>query len=269
MHSTWEILKKELAIYNIDLIDNKHCISMDLNNKKTKISLNNKISMLNQNICENVQLLIDVLADGLDLLLLPLNKEQYALDIKSANLFTSSLRGMLRFSLFVLDDYTPHVGQAIRESCIKESKEALNKDIYHFEKDVIKTFPSFKIALDWIHRVICNLFYIRKLLKFALKGRIETNKLQIKTAKGIQGPWGNLDLPMLERNFAWDDIQSEIRGRDRDIKKQRRYEQGLENYNNDGRVGEGFYWREIRNEPFAWADRGAESPYPSRSLLMR
>jgi len=41
------------------------------------------------------------------------------------------------------------------------------------------------------------------------------------------------------------------------------------NYNNDGRVGEGFYWRELRNEPFDWADRDWEDPYPSRHLLSR
>jgi len=74
---------------------------------------------------------------------------------------------------------------------------------------------------------------------------------------------------MDERVFEWDDIDEEMRGRDRDIRRQKRYRTGLENYNNDGRVGEGFYWRELRNEPFSWHSREFDDPYPSRHLLSR
>ncbi|MFW6173100.1 MAG: hypothetical protein ACOC5T_05090, partial [Elusimicrobiota bacterium] len=76
-----------------------------------------------------------------------------------------------------------------------------------------------------------------------------------------------LDLPMEERVFKWRDIEDEVRGRERGKEKQRRYRQGFENYNNDGRVGEGYYWREMRNEPYSWYDRGTSSPYKSRATI--
>jgi len=123
--------------------------------------------------------------------------------------------------------------------------------------------------LDWIYRRNSILTYIIHLLKFSKAGEEAVCKYVVKTARGVQGPWGNLDLPMLERQFKWDDVAEETRGRDRDIKRQHRYRMGLENYNNDGRTGEGFYWREIRNEPFSWYDRDSEDPYPSRHTLSR
>ena len=54
----------------------------------------------------------------------------------------------------------------------------------------------------------------------------------------------------------------------KDRQHQRRYRKNLENYNRaDGGVGEGHYWREIRNEPFSWKDRKDEDPYSHRSVL--
>jgi len=32
-------------------------------------------------------------------------------------------------------------------------------------------------------------------------------------------------------------------------------------------ITEGYYWREIRNEPFSWYNRADDSPYPQRDTL--
>ncbi len=101
------------------------------------------------------------------------------------------------------------------------------------------------------------------MLSLVATGKKNVIKSEIKTARGISGPWANLDLPLEERKFPFG---IELQGRERDKKGQRRYRKGFENYNTEN-VGDGHYWRELRNEPYSWADRNSESPYPHRNLL--
>jgi len=156
----------------------------------------------------------------------------------------------------------------------KAVSTSLNRDISTFGRRQVYSLSDYKITIDWISRVISRLLYVSNLLAFASMGPkrvakydIKTAKgisYDIKTAKGISGPWAHLDLPMEERVFPFGD---EVQNREKSKLQQRRFRKGLENYNNDGRVGEGHYWRELRNEPFSWFDRGSEDPYPSRSML--
>ena len=75
---------------------------------------------------------------------------------------------------------------------------------------------------------------------------------------------------MAERVFEWDDIDEETRMKDQQIRKQRRYRKGLENYNDYGNESfSGHYWRELANEPFSWYDKSFDSPYKTRSYLTR
>ena len=109
--------------------------------------------------------------------------------------------------------------------------------------------------------------YIGRLLKYAFRGKNKIAEQDIvKLARGISGPWAHLDLPMEERVFDFGD--DEMRGRVKSRQRQRRYRKSMENYHSPG-VGEGHYWREIRNEPFSWYDRESEDPYPHRNVLQR
>lgn len=86
----------------------------------------------------------------------------------------------------------------------------------------------------------------------------------------VQGPYSNLDLPVEERVFTWNDISEEVQGRQDLKQKQRRYRMGLEdNAPSDTKVG--FYWRELRNEPYLMPagteEAGYESSYPYRANL--
>ncbi|MCD6436255.1 MAG: hypothetical protein J7L15_07685, partial [Clostridiales bacterium] len=114
-------------------------------------------------------------------------------------------------------------------------------------------------------RLICRMQYVKKLLKFSSLGQKEINKKEIKIAKGISGPWANLDLPMEERVFDFGN--EEMGGRVKDKQHQRRYMKSLRNKHNNNLVGEGHYWREIRNEPYSWNNRKDESPYPTMKLF--
>jgi hypothetical protein len=72
---------------------------------------------------------------------------------------------------------------------------------------------------------------------------------------------------MEERVFEWGDVAEETAGRQADKMNQRRYRMGLEN-TKDSSPNEGFYWREIRNEPYLFDDEDS-NPYPHRNVLWR
>ena len=113
--------------------------------------------------------------------------------------------------------------------------QALARDVKYFNKQQVYYVPDLKISIDWISRNISKLLYIANLLSLASMGKNRVSKLEIKTAKGIAGPWSRLNLPMEERVFPFG---FGLRAREKGKQKQRRYTKGLENYNN-GEVGEG------------------------------
>ena len=139
---------------------------------------------------------------------------------------------------------------------------ALCSDINTFSYNVMSKIIEYKLAIEWLTHLISRNLYIRSLLIFA-----KYNKTLSVKAKGVHGPYSNLDLPMEERVFSWSVIDEEVRGRSRDLRSQIRYTKGLTTYN-DPLNNNGTYWREIRNEPFLWGKEG-ENPYPHRNLLWK
>jgi hypothetical protein len=128
-----------------------------------------------------------------------------------------------------------------------------------------KQIILYRMTLRWLNYLSKRDLYTYHLIESAIRNsRCEEN--HEKLARGIQGPWGNLDLPMQERVFKWDDVSEETYGRRADIQKQRRYVMGLEDLNSpNAKVG--YYYRELRNEPYLFSDSAEESPYPFRSTL--
>lgn len=142
------------------------------------------------------------------------------------------------------------------------------------------------MATDWAFHLINKNRYLASLLKY--RSNAVKNKKEV-IARGVDGPFSRLDLPMRERAFEWSDIAEEVAGRERDKRRQSRYTLGLKNdghrvpnfkdpkkrkknkrkgsgMNVDHYPNEGFYWREMKNEPFAWTDQD-KNPYPHRNLL--
>ncbi len=128
-----------------------------------------------------------------------------------------------------------------------------------------KNMILYKMLSRWLDYLIKKDLYIYQLIISTINKSMHDIDHE-KTARGIQGPWGNLDLPMQERVFKWDDVSEETYGRRADIQKQRRYVMGLEDYHSPN-VKVGYYWRELRNEPYLFSDADTESPYPHRNLL--
>jgi len=267
MDNMWEIIVKELSYHGIKIVNDKICQYSDENRIRT-ISIEKCIAIFRGKMSVNIKEFMKLWKEVGNVL----NSQDVqfyneAIDYKSVNLFIESMKDLFKFGMFVSENYGCYYEAIVKTGVLNVIRNSIDKDYKQFSKEIILSIPDYKITLDWIYRRNSILTYLIKLLKFAKTGQKNVCKYVIKTARGVQGPWGNLDLPMLERKFPWDDIEEEIRGRDRDIKRQRRYRMGLENYNNDGRVGEGYYWREIRNEPFSWYNRADDSPYPQRDTL--
>lgn len=120
---------------------------------------------------------------------------------------------------------------------------------------------------------IKKLAYLRYIVNLHQKLTTESGvKIATDVAlnSSIQGPYSNLDLPIQERVFTWGDISEDVSNRQDLKQKQRRYRLGLEdNAPSDTKVG--FYWRELRNEPYLMpsgsAEAGYETSYPYRANL--
>jgi len=253
---TWALLNKELEYHGIKLIDYTKCQISDNGQVKTQ-GVIHTIREINSIIKEQKGILL-TLWNEIIFLLSQQDNSVEILDEKMMNLFLFSLKDMIKYLLCFENSEQSKYYKVVSSS--------LKKDINNFSRSQVYSLPDYKISIDWISRVISKLLYVSKLLAFASMGPKRVAKYDIKTAKGISGPWAHLDLPIEERMFPFGD---EIQQREKGKLHQRRYQQGLYNYNNDGRCGEGHYWRELRNEPFSWFDRGFEDPYPSRSILSR
>jgi len=251
---TWALLGKELKYHGIKLVNHTKCQFCDEDSHEVK-GIIRVIREINGTVREQEKILLSLWNEVYSLLSVN-NYATEILDERMVNLFIFSLKDMIKYLLCFENSEQSKYYNVISSS--------LNRDINSFGRYQVYLIPDYKITIDWISRVISRLLYVSNLLAFASMGPKRVAKYDIKTAKGISGPMAHLDLPMEERVFPFGD---EIEEREKGKFQQRRYRKGLENYNNDGRVGEGHYWRELRNEPFSWMDRGTEDPYPSRSML--
>ena len=263
---TWFLLKKELNYYGIEIINNKICQISNKDGVVKKQSIIKTVREIKKEITEQ-QKLMKFLWDELIKLLNEKNNPIELVDDKMIKLFIFSLKDLLRF-LLCFENYD-------NSEYHKVVSLALTKDINSFCRGQIYKTSDYKISIDWVSRIISKLLYIKKLLSFSLLGKKKVqeigkkysyDKRTIKIAKGIAGPWAHLDLPMAERVFPFGEI---LQQREKGKKKQQRYWKGFQAYNDSGWVGEGRYWRELRNEPYEWANREDDDPYPGRSLLTK
>lgn len=139
-------------------------------------------------------------------------------------------------------------------------KSILQRDINVFSEAFMKKIIDYKISIDWLHHIVMVDNYRISLLKAYLNSGKES-----KEVLAILGPWGGLDLPMQERVWEYNSDEESIKGHEEDKQHQQRY-QLPGTYNSPYEFEEGFYYREIRNEPYAFGDDDND-PYPGRDLL--
>lgn len=119
------------------------------------------------------------------------------------------------------------------------------------------------IKIDSIEHKIRKIAFIVSGLMYLNE---EIKKVAQTSGTSVQGPYSNLDLPMPERWYLWGDVSDEVEGRRDSIRSSRRYQMGLEDADPLS-VKEGYYWRELRNEPYKFDVLYPDSPYPYRSAI--
>lgn len=265
MTNAWSIIKRELKYYGIVLSDSNKCF-IRINNSWKQYSIDKIIHIIKIRINENGKFFEDAWEN-----LLNLFENQKSMDINDAisdltyNIFMSSIKGIVDLAYFLKDNFD-FIKESLKEKICIYSREALDRDINSFPKQTINNIIEHKIVLDYTFKKMCDLAHIVKILRIAQKGYKKLCNYEIKLAYlGTSGPWANVDLSIGERETEWKKIDDDFRERTKDKRTQRRYEQGLEDYNNERCAN---YLREMRNEPFSWANRNYDSPYPSRSTLI-
>jgi len=272
MHENWNTLVRELARYGVKVENAKYCLFY-YEGKLVRSKIATKIKHISKNLRENFVIfkaLWKTASDTLDRCDPLESSSAEPIDHRVKNIFLHAITG-LSFLGELLTETCPelHNHFVMESQILSKIKAASRKDSKFFSKETMQTVADCKITIDYTFRLGSIMAYVIRLLTLAQLGPDDLHKARIKVARGVSGPWANLDLPRKERQFEWSEIKEEVHGRDKDIRKQKRYRQGLENYNNDGRVGEGYYWRELRNEPYSWDSRSDSSPYQNRSILSK
>jgi len=263
--NTKELLIKELDKYGITIIDDTEC-SFSIGDRKFKSKIVSKIYLLKKDHIYNIKIIKQLLLEVIKLLSSDSSTSTNSsiINDKNLNISIDALYGIWNLVKLLIHckDYKDFIK---KHDICSISRKTFDKDVLFFSSDILNCIANHRIALDWIYRSNKKIEYTASLLALLLEGSDKIDNIVVKVAKGVQGPWGNLDLPMEERVFNWDDVSGETYGRDKDKRMQQRYLMGYDNYNKSGKVGEGYYWRELRNEPFAWKDRYTDSPYPQLS----
>lgn len=248
-----ELAIKELGINGMDYMSDG-CIAFSENGKKYKSKIKTQINYLKYKYKNNNKEFNNLLKDLSNNLTQCEFKCDCIYDRKLTLVFINAVKDIYKLANFMYLN-TDNYNFIKKHNIMQKLKFALNRDYTNYNKSTMLYVINSKSILDWIFRKNQKNIFLTRLLKY-----ISTSNIN-KEARGIQGPWGNLDLPMEERVFEWSDVAEETRGRTRDKMKQYRYRLGLEDYNKTGKVGEGFYWREYRMEPYSWENRFDSSPY--------
>ena len=143
-------------------------------------------------------------------------------------------------------------------SQLQQVKQAIKRvfycDISDIDNELVEKFNILFLRVRLIHHLILREFYRIRVINCFLRNT--------KTAQ-ISGPWANLDLPMKERMWEWDDEEEEyFSGREQAIKDQVRY-----NPENQDVYGFYFIWTDLTRDPYKFEDMAEDSPYKSRHLL--
>jgi len=251
--NTWSLLKKELLFYGIKLTDDGKCQIKNPDGKWCVFNIDKSREVLKDEIEKEKNIMRELWDDLISLLVLKINRK-CIMDENIKKMFIFSLKDLIKFI-----NCFPELDNSEYKKIIDMS---IGRNINSFSYKQISKTIDYKIGIDWTHRCITRLLYVSKLLYWASLGKKKIN--EYKVARGIQGPWAHMDLPMLERRWPFD--EESLTDRMKDKQRQRRYTKGLRHYNTP-EVGEGHYWRELRNEPYSWYKKDTESPYPSRSTL--
>lgn len=140
------------------------------------------------------------------------------------------------------------------QSITETIRRLLDTDIASSDGHLIRHFNDDYLRIQCLHRLIMIELYRKHLVN---------RYMTITKQAQISGPWANLDLPMEERKWEWDEGEEDYF----DNRQKSRREQIR--YNPENQTKSGFYyvWQDLNLDPYRFEDMKEDSPYKSRSLL--
>ena len=159
-------------------------------------------------------------------------------------LFLSSVRKSLRLASFFSE----------LDPLVEILRQLLDTDIASADDRLIRHFNEDWIRIQCLHRLTMTELYRKKLI---------AHLMTLTKQAQISGPWANLDLPMKERKWEWDEGEDEyFSSREKARKDQVRY-------NPEDATKSGFYyvWQDLTRDPYKFEDMKTDSPYKSRHSL--
>lgn len=199
--------------------------------------------LLKESIQELKKTLLESWEDLADVALLVIHNESYNPGSLENLLFLNSVKNAVRLS--------SNFSQLA--NITKSLLPLFNVDLAKVSPVLIKRFNHNYLTVSLINHLIMEELYRRHLLaRF---------KKITKTAQ-VSGQWANLDLPMKERMWEWQDDDEEYFGnREKARKEQTRYNPETNKF--------GFYyvWQDYSRDPYSFDDMKEDSPYKSRHIL--
>ncbi len=134
----------------------------------------------------------------------------------------------------------------------KELRALFNIDVAEVTEGLLVQFNHKYLEIRLIHQLIMSEIYRRKVIKQYMK---------VTKHAQISGPWANLDLPMKERVWEYEEDEEYFYERQKSRREQTRY--------NPETNKQGFYfvWQDLTRDPYKFEDMGKDSPYKSRTLM--
>ena len=136
-----------------------------------------------------------------------------------------------------------------------------NVDITKIPSELISKFNRMYLRIKLIHQLVMREIYRIQLLK---------RYKQLHKVAQISGPWANLDLPMAERKWEFDDTEEEyFSTSEKQLKEQVRYNPEYLGAGSSATQQGFFYvWEDKNRDPYKYEDMGkSDSPYKSRLLM--
>ena len=125
-------------------------------------------------------------------------------------------------------------------------------DAAEVHEKLIAKFNRKYIEVRLLHQLVMREIYRSKVLSRYMK---------VHKMAQISGPWANLDLPMAERVWGWEEDEEYFDMRGRSKRNQTRY--------NPEYDAQGFFyiWQDLTRGPYDFADLKTDSPYKSRHSI--
>lgn len=239
-----ELAKSELAMYGV-LLEGDKCVVIE-NGERSTVPADEEYHRLASAVDEKKALLKELWVEVVRNCMSPTAAINAGSD-RTGRMFIDAIKHL----------YTLSVKRKMPAQ--QYFKRLLARDINSFSESFMSKIVDLKIGIDWVtHLVYADKYRMRILRALA---KVHPNEKEAS----VSGPWANLDLPMQERVWSYHDEGENLEGRDLENQKQQRY-QLPDSYNDPYDFEEGFYYREERNEPYAWGDE-ENNPYPHRNQL--